>query len=116
MLWTPSGCHNCVPGKVYDYLDSGRPLLALIEPGDELADLVLRGGGVRLAPGDREGLSAELERRYLAWKEGGGAPVPAHRPEWIEEHTRSSLSARLARLLDELVPQAGTAAREEGVR
>jgi glycosyltransferase involved in cell wall biosynthesis len=116
MLWTPSGCHNCVPGKVYDYLDSGRPLLALIEPGDELANLVSRAGGVRLAPGDREGLSAEIERRYLAWKERSGVPEPAHRPEWLDEHARSSLSARLATLLDELVPRAGTAAGGKGTR
>ncbi len=116
MLWTPRGYRNCVPGKVYEYLDSGRPLLALLEPGDELAEMVLRGGGVRLAPGDREGLSAEIERRYLAWKEDRGALVHSHRPEWLEEHTRSSLSARLATLLDGLVARAATDAGEEGVR
>jgi len=116
MLWTPGGYHDCVPGKVYDYLDSGRPLLALLEPEDELTDLVLRGGGTRLAPGDREGLSAEIERRYLVWKEAGGAPATGQRPEWLEEYTRSSLAARLAALLDGMATRAGTAAGEEEPR
>lgn len=68
-----------------------------------------RGGGTCLPSGDREGLATEIERRYLAWKEGSrsGTQTPTPRPEWLEEHTRSSLSARLARLLDELADAGG---------
>ena len=108
LLWRPRAYHDCLPGKVYEYLDAGRPLLAMVEPGDELAQLVQRGGGVCLAPGDREGLSAEVERRYLAWKEGGGAPAPGCRPDWIEEYARPALAARLATLLDGLADAGGT--------
>jgi glycosyltransferase involved in cell wall biosynthesis len=109
LLWKPRGFHTMVPGKTYEYLDAGRPLLALLEDGDEVEQLVRRAGGTCLPSGDREGLAAEIERRYLAWKEGAGTEAQAApgRPEWIEEHTRSSLSARLARLLDELVVTGG---------
>jgi glycosyltransferase involved in cell wall biosynthesis len=109
LLWKPRGYRTMVPGKTYEYLDAGRPILALLEEDDEAARLVCRAGGTCLPPGDREGLAAEIERRYLAWKEGAGteAQTPPGRPEWLEEHTRSSLSSRLARLLDGLADAGG---------
>ena len=104
LLWKPRGIPTMVPGKLYEYLDAGRPLVALLEPGEEAADLVQRGGGVVVRPGDRTALAAEIERRYAAWREGGGAPAaPAPPPAWLAEHTRARLAARLATLLDELV-------------
>jgi len=104
LLWKPRGIPTMVPGKLYEYLDAGRPLVALLEPGEEAADLVQRGGGVVVRPGDRAALAAEIERRYAAWREGGGAPAaPAPPPAWLAEHTRARLAARLATLLDELV-------------
>jgi glycosyltransferase involved in cell wall biosynthesis len=110
LLWKPRGYRTMVPGKTYEYLDAGRPLLALLEPGDEAERLVRRAGGTCLLPGDREGLAAEIERRYLAWKEGGAATAQAApgRPDWLREHTRSDLSARLATLLDGLADVGGT--------
>jgi hypothetical protein len=93
-----------VPGKTYEYLDAGRPILALLDEDDEAARLVRRAGGTCLPPGDRETLATEIERRYLVWKEGAGTQpqtLPG-RPDWLEEHTRSRLSMRLATLLDEL--------------
>jgi glycosyltransferase involved in cell wall biosynthesis len=109
LLWKPRGFHTMVPGKTYEYLDAGRPLLALLEAGDEAEQLVRRAGGICLPSGDREGLAAELERRYLAWKEGAGTGSQAlpGRPDWLEEHTRSRLSARLAVLLDGLADAGG---------
>jgi len=109
LLWKPRGYRTMVPGKTYEYLDSGRPLLALLEEGDEAERLVRRAGGTCLPPGDREGLAAEIERRYLAWKEDAGSEsqTPPGRPDWLEEHTRSSLSARLATLLDGLADAGG---------
>ena len=110
LLWKPRGYRTMVPGKTYEYLDAGRPILALLEEDDEAARLVRRAGGTCLPPGDHEGLAAEIERRYLAWKEGTGTETqtPPWRPDWLEEHTRSSLSARLSTLLDELADTGGT--------
>ena len=118
LLWKPRGYRTMVPGKTYEYLDAGRPILALLEEDDEAARLVRRAGGTCLPPGDREGLAAEIERCYLAWKDGAGTDTqtPPRRPEWLDEHTRSRLSTRLAALLDGLVPRSGMTAGEEGVR
>jgi glycosyltransferase involved in cell wall biosynthesis len=109
LLWKPRGFRTMVPGKIYEYLDAGRPLLALLEEGDEAEQLVRRAGGTCLPSGDREGLATEIERRYLVWKEGAGRETQGSpgRPGWLEEHTRSGLSARLARLLDELTDAGG---------
>lgn len=102
LLWKPRGAgfRTMVPGKLYEYLDTGRPIVALLEPGDEAAGLVRRAGGTVLAPGDRAGLARELETRYTAWKAGGREP--GARPEWLGEHTRERLAANLATRLDVL--------------
>jgi glycosyltransferase involved in cell wall biosynthesis len=109
LLWKPRGYRTMVPGKTYEYLDAGRPILALLDEDDEAARLVRRAGGTCLAPGDREGLATEIERRYLVWKEGGAREpqTPPERPAWLEEHTRSSLARRLAVLLDGLANTGG---------
>jgi glycosyltransferase involved in cell wall biosynthesis len=102
LLWKPRATPTMVPGKLYEYLDSGRPLVAVLEAGDEAAELVRRGGGVVTPPGDRVALAAEIERRYLAWKEHGALPQRpvTDRPEWLEAHTRRQLAGELAIVLD----------------
>jgi glycosyltransferase involved in cell wall biosynthesis len=115
MLWSPRGYRTNIPGKVYEYLDSGTPVLALLDPQDEVTALLRRAGATLLVPGDREGLAVEIERRYLDWRQGGGAPAPG-RPAWLEEHTRERLAGRLAALLDGLIerPRARTAGKGGG--
>jgi hypothetical protein len=90
-----------VPGKLYEYLDSGRPLLALLAAGDEAAALVERAGGTRLAPGDTAGLARELAARYARWCAGERAADA--RPDWLATHERAHLAGELARTLDALV-------------
>ena len=89
LLWKPRNYPTMVPGKLYEYLDSGRPVLAVLPPGDEAGALVARAGGEIVAPGDRAALAASLERRYHEWKAGGVRP--AARPGWLPEHTRERL-------------------------
>lgn len=114
MLWKPRGIPTMVPGKLYEYLDAGRPIVALLEGGEEAAELVRRAGGAVIAPGDRAGLADEIERRYAAWREGGPAVVaPPARPAWLEEHTRAYLAGRLAVVLDELAGRGTAAAAQE---
>jgi len=100
-LWKPRDFPTMVPGKLYEYLDAGRPLVALLEPGEEAAALVRRAGGAIVAPGDREALAAEIERRYAAWREGRA--TGGQRPGWLAEYERARLAGRLAGLLDECV-------------
>jgi glycosyltransferase involved in cell wall biosynthesis len=103
LLWKPRGAgyRTMVPGKLYEYLDSGRPVLAMLDPADEAADLVRRAGGEVVPPGQRAPLAAAIERRYLAWKDGARAEL--RRPEWLTDHSRARLAGRLAVLLDRLL-------------
>jgi hypothetical protein len=97
LLWKPRGAPTMVPGKLYEYLEAGRPILAVLPADDEAAELARRGGAVVTAPGDREALAGEIERRWLAWKEGA-RPAPM-RPEWLDDFRRDRLAARLAATL-----------------
>jgi len=106
-LWKMAGMTATVPGKLYEYLDTGRPVLALLEPADEAGELVERAGGVRVDPRDRTGVVDALDRAYLAWREHGRAP--AARPAWIEDHTRAALAGRLAAELDRAVAETAVA-------
>jgi glycosyltransferase involved in cell wall biosynthesis len=115
IVWKPVGCEAAIPAKVYEYLDTGRPILALLDEDDEAARLVRDAGARCVPPGDRAALAAEIEGLYLAWREGrdGGAP-PMIRPAWLEEHTRERLAARLAGLLDGLAAASAPARDGEG--
>ena len=100
LLWKPPGMPTMVPGKLYEYLASGRPVLALLPAGDEAADLAVRGGAVRIDPGNRVALSAELERQVDL--RAGEGPRSAAPPAWLAEHARPALARRLAGELDAL--------------
>ena len=90
-----------VPGKLYEYLDAGRPLLALLEPGDEAGALRrARRARDRLAPGDREALVDGARAPLRRWKDRGA--LAPRGPEWLAEHTRAHLAGRLAAELDAL--------------
>ncbi len=103
LLWKPhgEGFRTMVPGKLYEYLDSGRPVLALLPAGDEAAVLVERAGGTRLEPGDAPALARELLARYTRWR--AGERVPDARPDWLGSHAREPLAGELAAALDTLV-------------
>lgn len=93
-----------VTGKIYEYLASGRPVLALGEPGGE-ADQILREtqAGHLLAYTDVDGLAAELDRHYSAWASGralSGAPA-----DRLDPYSRKSQAGSLARILEELTTQ-----------
>jgi glycosyltransferase involved in cell wall biosynthesis len=107
LLWKPDGpgYRTMVPGKLYEYLDSGRPLLAILPPQDEAARMVSDAGGERIDPDDGAGVARSLQRRVGAWTRDG-AP-PGTRPAWLADHTRVALAARLGHLLDTLVKGPG---------
>jgi glycosyltransferase involved in cell wall biosynthesis len=103
LLWKPRGAgyRTMVPGKLYEYLDSGRPILALLPEGDEAAEWVARARGWVGPPGAPEPLAAELAARLARWRAEGRAPDA--RAEGLESRTRAVLAAELARALDSLV-------------
>jgi len=89
------------PGKTYEYVASGRPILAAVPDGDA-RDLLAAAGTARLCrPADVDAMAqivaAELERVRA------GQPAPTLRREAIRPYERRNLSADLADVLGRLV-------------
>lgn len=83
-----------LPGKLFEYLACGRPVLAVVPPDSEVANVLEgTGGGVRVDPGDVE----TLARTILAWLRGESRVEP---PQGIERYSRVETTRRLAAVLD----------------
>ena len=93
----------CVPGKVFEYMATGKPILALVPPGGEAARLVreTRTGWV-IDPDDVQAIKGFLPNAYQAWKAG-----QLHiEPQWeqIELHSAKNTAEQLAQILETIVP------------
>jgi glycosyltransferase involved in cell wall biosynthesis len=85
-----------VPGKVFEYMATGKPILAVTAPGNEV-DQILRetAAGITAAPDDRGAIQRMLMRAFEAWRDRRrlidreGEPVQRYeRPRLAEEYGR----------------------------
>lgn len=87
-----------VPGKTYEYLASGRPILAAVPDGDARDLLTRAGTGLLCRPADVDGMvrivAGELERVRR------GAAPRTLRPGVLEPYERQALTGRLAQVFD----------------
>lgn len=70
-LMTPpnAGGRLCIPGKTFEYLAFGGPVVALIHPETQVARLLRAGDGVEsVLHGRQDDLVAAIERQFDAWK------------------------------------------------
>ena len=87
-----------VPGKLYEYLASGSPVLALTHPDKETAKIIAKvGGGVALSPDDPGTLYRALEEACRTRK----LAVPERNPEALAGFERRQLTGKLAAVLEE---------------
>jgi glycosyltransferase involved in cell wall biosynthesis len=66
----PGRRSRIVPGKTYEYMASGRPILAAVPTGDARDYLDRAGTAFLCPPDDVSGMIAILDRVYLAWQQG----------------------------------------------
>jgi glycosyltransferase involved in cell wall biosynthesis len=87
-----------VPGKTYEYLASGRPILAAVPDGDARDMLERAGTAVLCRPADVPGIARvigeQIERKQR------GAPPPELDTAMVARYERRRLSERLAGLFD----------------
>jgi len=103
------GSAGIVTGKIYEYLASGRPILAFGEPDGE-ADAILQesAGGTLLDYADEEGLGTLLDDQYRAWAASStvkGAPA-----ESLGPFSRRGQAHELASLLSGITSSSGPSA------
>jgi glycosyltransferase involved in cell wall biosynthesis len=92
-----------VPGKLYEYLAAGAPVLAVTPPDKETAEIVRAvGGGITVAPEDPGLLYEALVRAFEAKK----LDVPERRVDALNAFERRQLTAKLAAVLDEAASHA----------
>ena len=86
-----------ISGKVFDYLASERPILALAEDGASKSFLVEHGFAEVYSHSDEEGVSGYLVRAYRAWRSGS---TVAHCPaSQFAQFDCRALTSKLARYL-----------------
>ena len=95
---TPGEEALVVPGKLYEALGSGRPVLACLPPGDARRLVEATGAGVLGRPDSAEDIAQALIVAIEAWR--AGHPLSGASLESIEAFTRHSLTRRLASVLD----------------
>jgi len=89
-----------VPGKAYEYLGSGRPILAMCPPGD-MRDFVTQSrSGIATGGADVVGAAEALMTFYNAKREGRA--VAEQDRAVVERFERRELTRRLAGVLDEV--------------
>lgn len=89
-----------IPGKTYEYLRAGRPILALTPEGS-LANLLRKvGGGWAVDPADTAGILSALRESFRQWQEGRETRVAD--PAVVAGFDRRVLAGRLAELFDRL--------------
>jgi glycosyltransferase involved in cell wall biosynthesis len=89
---------HAVPAKTYEYLRSGRPIVALATPDGESARLLRQFAGVFLAlPDQAAEIGAGLEAAHRAWR---AAQVFERSTQQLGPYTRRSIAAELAAILD----------------
>jgi glycosyltransferase involved in cell wall biosynthesis len=86
-----------VPGKTYEYLASGRPILAAVPPGDARDFVLAAGAGAVVAPADVAAIAAAIDRRI------GQSLSPRQPGPSVARFERRRLTAELARHFREVL-------------
>jgi hypothetical protein len=87
-----------VPGKTYEYLASGRPILAAVPDGDANDLLQEVGTGLRCGPDDDVAMAALIGDAIVRWR--AGLAAPSARADVVGRYERRRLTADLAGIFD----------------
>ncbi|MES2263030.1 MAG: glycosyltransferase [Pseudomonadota bacterium] len=99
-LSVPEGfyANACLPGKLFEYMGSANPILAVVPAGSEVAQVLDEvGGGVRVDPGDNAAIGRVVQRLLAGERDG---LFTARNAERLQRYTRAATTAELARVLD----------------
>jgi glycosyltransferase involved in cell wall biosynthesis len=89
------------PGKTYEYVASGRPILAAVSPGDARELLEAAGTARVCAPSDVAAMTAILRDQIDRWRRG--EPNPPLNHEVAARYERLELTRQLAGVFDDVL-------------
>jgi len=98
-----------VPGKTYEYLAAGRPVLAAVPDGDTRDILAQTGCALIVRPRDVEAMARAIAR--AARRARAGHPMPPPRPDVVSRYEYARLAGELAAVFDRLVTSPAPARR-----
>jgi glycosyltransferase involved in cell wall biosynthesis len=87
-----------VPGKTYEYLAAGPPILAAVPDGDARDLLAEAGNALLCRPSDSDGMADILAEQIRLWQ--AGLPPPKAKPEVLARYERRRLTEDLAAVFD----------------
>ncbi len=90
-----------VPGKTYEYLASGTPILAAVPDGDARDMLAEAGNSILCRPDDVAAMADALQVQIERHRRGDDPPSPA--PEVVARFEYRTLAASLGRVFDEVL-------------
>jgi glycosyltransferase involved in cell wall biosynthesis len=91
-----------VPGKLFEYMASGKPILAVTPKGSEV-DRILQetGTGICSAPDDRAGIQAMISRAFDGWQKK--QPIMRRDEDRVRRYERPGLVQEYAALMTKLI-------------
>lgn len=97
---------DIVPGKVFEYIGTGKPVIAVAPETGAVASLIRETESGFVAHQENgAGIASAFLTLYRAWKDGATERVPQW--EKIRRYERRTVTRDLARLLDEVVERRG---------
>jgi glycosyltransferase involved in cell wall biosynthesis len=90
-----------VPGKTYEYLGAGRPILAAVPDGDARDILCAAGNAFLVRPSDVDGMTRAVAAAYRRAQSGREAHTP--RREVVARYEYAALAADLAGVFSDVV-------------
>jgi glycosyltransferase involved in cell wall biosynthesis len=106
---TTPGAEATVPGKMFEYLAVGQPILAVAPPNSSTADILAQTGAGWLAPaGDPDAIACTLRQAFAAHRTGH---TPHPNPTEVARFDRRVLTGNLATVLERAAANCGAARR-----
>jgi len=103
MLTLPQGSPHWIPGKLFEYLRSGRQIVAVCDRPSEVAALLERTArGHAFRTGETAELADFLSAAYGRWRAGPTVSTSAAADDTIKAYERAVLTARLADAFEEI--------------